>query len=150
MCRGSDTGPQWVASLVNAVGKSKFWKSTAIVVIWDDWGGWFDPVPPVYEDYDGLGFRIPMIIVSPYAKKGVVATKQYETASVLRFMEDTFGLGQLRPRADTKVLQTHAGEAFNFNQPPRKFKLIAGAKPPSFWIQQEQQSHAPFQNAGGD
>ena len=145
---GTDTGPQWVASLVNAVGKSKFWKSTAIVVIWDDWGGWFDPVPPVYEDYDGLGFRIPMIIVSPYAKKGVVATKQYETASVLRFMEDTFGLGQLAP-ADTRAADP-AGEAFNFNQPPRKFKLIAGAKPPSFWIQQEQQSHAPFQNAGGD
>ncbi|MGB9651187.1 MAG: alkaline phosphatase family protein, partial [Candidatus Cybelea sp.] len=53
-------GPAWVASVVNAVGKSKFWKSTAIFVQWDDWGGMFDPVQPVFEDYDGLGFRVPL------------------------------------------------------------------------------------------
>ena len=52
-------GPVWVAKIVNAIGKSPFWKSTAIFIIWDDWGGWFDPVKPVYEDYDGLGFRVP-------------------------------------------------------------------------------------------
>ena len=56
--------------LVDAIGASKFWKSTAIFIMWDDWGGWFDPVQPVYEDYDGLGFRVPLLIVSPYAKRG--------------------------------------------------------------------------------
>ena len=63
--------------------------------MWDDWGGWFDPVPPVYEDYDGLGFRVPLIVVSPYAKHGYVTHVQYETASVLRFIEDNFGLPPL-------------------------------------------------------
>ena len=88
-------GPAWVASLVNSVGTSRFWNSTAIFVMWDDWGGWFDPVQPVYEDYDGLGFRVPMLMVSAYAKHGYVTHVQYETSSVLRFIEDNFGLPQL-------------------------------------------------------
>ncbi len=52
---GGGYGPSWVAALVNAVGKSKFWDSTAIFVQWDDWGGLYDHVPPPYADYDGLG-----------------------------------------------------------------------------------------------
>jgi phospholipase C len=82
----------WVSSLVDAIGRSKFWKSTAIFIMWDDWGGWFDPVPPVYEDYDGLGFRVPLLIVSPYAKRHYVTHVQYETSSVPRYIEDNFGL----------------------------------------------------------
>ena len=62
-------GPSWVAALVNTVGKSKFWDSTAIFVQWDDWGGTYDHVPPPYEDYDGLGFRVPLLVISPYAKR---------------------------------------------------------------------------------
>ena len=89
-------GPQWVASVVDAVGGSKFWNSTAIFILWDDWGGMFDPVKPVFEDYDGLGFRVPLIVVSPYAKQSSVTHAQYETASVLRFMEDDFGLAPLQ------------------------------------------------------
>ncbi len=57
-------GPSWVAALVNTVGKSKFWDSTAIFVQWDDWGGLYDHVPPPYEDYDGLGFRVPLLVIS--------------------------------------------------------------------------------------
>ena len=59
---------------------------------WDDWGGLYDPVAPPYEDYDGLGFRVPLLVISPYAKKNYVSHVQYETASVLRFAEDLFGL----------------------------------------------------------
>ncbi|MGA8326269.1 MAG: alkaline phosphatase family protein, partial [Candidatus Cybelea sp.] len=81
-------GPSWVAALVNTVGKSKFWNSTAIFVQWDDWGGLYDHVPPPFEDYDGLGFRVPLLVISPYAKKNHVSHVQYETASVLRFAED--------------------------------------------------------------
>ena len=88
-------GPSWVASVVNAVGKSKFWDSTVIFVQWDDWGGLDDPVAPPFKDYDGLGFRVPLIVISPYAKKNFVSHKQYETASVLRFAEDLFGLASL-------------------------------------------------------
>ncbi len=76
---GSNTGPKWVASVVNAIGKSKYWKSTAIFIFWDEWGGWFDHVPPVYEDYDGLGFRVPLLIISPYAKQNTSRTSSTST-----------------------------------------------------------------------
>ena len=101
-CRDSDHtncgggfGPSWVSALVNAVGQSKFWDSTAIFVIWDDWGGLYDHVPPPYLGRDSLGFRVPLVVISPFAKRGHVSHVQYETASVLRFAEDLFGLPQL-------------------------------------------------------
>jgi phospholipase C len=134
----SSTGPAWVTSVVNAVGQSKFWGSSAIFIMWDDWGGWFDPVQPIYEDYDGLGFRVPLIVISPYAKKKYVTHVQYETASVLRFMEDDFGLGQLAP-ADTRA-NDPAFDAFSFSQQPRAFKPFAGGKTNAFWQMQERLS----------
>ena len=60
--------------------------------MWDDWGGLYDPVPPPFDDYDGLGFRVPLLVISPYAKQNYVSHVQYETASILRFAEDLFGL----------------------------------------------------------
>ena len=69
---------------------------------WDDWGGLYDHVAPPYEDYDGLGFRVPLLVISPYAKKNYVSHVQYETASVLRFAEDLYGLTQMAA-ADTRA-----------------------------------------------
>jgi phospholipase C len=130
-------GPSWVTSIVDAVGTSKFWNSTAIFVIWDDWGGMFDPVPPVYEDYDGLGFRIPLIVISPYAKNGSVTHTQYETASVLRFIEDNFGLARLN-KADARATDPASdATVFNFQQRPRKFKQIGGSKPAAYWLHEQ-------------
>jgi phospholipase C len=125
-------GPAWVASLVNAIGKSKYWKSTAIFLMWDDWGGWFDPVPPVYLDYDGLGFRVPLLIVSPYAKQGYVTHVQYETSSVLRYIEDNFGLPQMAP-SDSRA-NDPAADAFDYTQKPRRFKKITGDKQAQYWF----------------
>ncbi len=134
---GAKDGPAWVASLVNAIGESKLWKSTAIFIMWDDWGGWFDPVKPVFLDYDGLGFRVPLLIVSPYAKKGSVTHTRYETASVLRFMENDFGLGQLA-KSDARANDpANDSAAFDFTQKPRKFTKILGSEPLSFWRQLE-------------
>ncbi len=133
-------GPSWVTSLVDAIGTSPFWKSSAIFLIWDDWGGWFDPVPPVYEDYDGLGFRVPMIVISPYARQGYVTHVQYETASVLRYIEDNFGLPQLA-KADARA-NDPAGDAFDYSQSPRAFTKIAGSKPYSYWIKVEGSSRS--------
>jgi len=146
----SAAGPAWVASLVNAVGTSKFWNSTAIFVMWDDWGGWFDPVKPVFRDYDGLGFRVPILMVSAYAKRGYVTHVQYETASVLRFMEDTFGLAQLAA-ADARA-KDPATDAFDYSQKPRRFKKIPGAKPSAYWMLQERRSpwHAKPKSFLGD
>jgi phospholipase C len=121
-CGGGD-GPSWVAALVNTIGKSKFWDSTAIFVQWDDWGGLYDHVPPPYENYDGLGFRVPLLVISPYAKHDHVSHVQYETASVLKFAEDVFGLGRLAA-ADRRA-NSPAGDCFDFSQAPRKFVPIA-------------------------
>jgi phospholipase C len=138
----SDTGPSWVASIVNAVGKSKYWKSSAIVVLWDDWGGFYDNVPPPEIDhYGGLGFRVPAIIISPYALGGgttpYVSHTQYEFGSVLKFIEQTYGLGSLHT---TDQRATSIGDAFDFTQAPRPFQVISAKygveyflrKPPSY------------------
>src|SRR5579863_5518420 len=72
-CLNGGYGPSWIAALVNTVGKSRFWDSTAIFVMWDDWGGLYDHVPPPQKGYDGLGFRVPLLAISPYAKHGHVS-----------------------------------------------------------------------------
>ncbi|MGA7283180.1 MAG: alkaline phosphatase family protein [Candidatus Cybelea sp.] len=139
-----DKGPAWVTSLVNAIGESKFWNSTAIFVMWDDWGGWFDPVPPVYEDYDGLGFRVPLIAISPYARNGRVTHVRYETASVLRFIEDNFKLGQLAASDARANDPANDLDAFDFSQSPRKFSKIAGGKDASYWLRAQQTPRAQY------
>ena len=116
----SKTGPQWVASVVNAIGTSKFWDSTVIFVMWDEWGGWYDHVAPPYVDFDGLGFRVPLIVISPYAKRGYVSHVQYEHGSLLRFAEDTFGLPRLA--ASDARANSPADDCLDFSQPPRAFK----------------------------
>lgn len=119
---GSNTGPAWVTSIVNAIGQSKYWKSTAIFITWDDPGGWYDHVPPKMLDYDGLGFRVPFIVISPYAKQAYVSHADYEHASLLRFVEDRWGLKSLAA-SDARALSP-AGDCFDFTQPPRKFQVI--------------------------
>jgi phospholipase C len=133
----SSQGPAWVASLVNAIGTSKYWNSCAIFIMWDDWGGFFDPVKPIFKDYDGLGFRVPLLIVSPYAKRSSVTHVQYETASVLRFIEDNFGLPQLAASDKRASDPARDPAAFDFNQKPRAFKGIPGGKAAAFWIRSE-------------
>jgi phospholipase C len=130
----SDTGPSWVASVVNAIGESKFWKSTAIFVFWDDYGGFYDPEPPAYLDYDGLGGRIPMLVISPYAKKGHVSHVHYEHGSILRFIEDRFGLATLS--ASDKRAVSPAQDCFDFNQKPRTFVPIKSKYDLNFFFHQ--------------
>jgi phospholipase C len=125
--RGAAQGPRWVASLVNAIGESKFWPNTAIFVVWSEWGFWYDHVAPPqlagqqFGNPDGLGMRVPMLIVSPYVPQGHVTHVQYEHGSVLKFAEEAFGLppnGVIDARANSP-----AGE-FDFNQQPRAFTPI--------------------------
>ncbi len=129
-----DTGPSWVASVVNAVGKSKYWNSSAIVVLWDDWGGYYDHVPPpFYDNQGGLGFRLPMIIISPYVQAHVEHT-QYETVSVLKFIEENWGLPSLG-QEDQRA--TSIGNAFTFSQAPRPFQTIPAKYSESFFLHQK-------------
>ncbi len=138
---GSDTGPSWVASLVNAVGKSPFWDSTAIFIFWDDPGGWYDPEAPAYLDNDGLGFRLPLLIISPYAKHGFVSHTHYEHGSILRFVEDRFGLPRLAA-SDTRA-NSPAKYAFDFSKGPRKFVPIKAKYPEEFFLNQPLDTRPP-------
>ncbi|MBV8344690.1 MAG: hypothetical protein JO190_06825 [Candidatus Eremiobacteraeota bacterium] len=115
------TGPSWVASVVNTIGRSQYWNSTAIFVVWDDWGGWYDPVPPpIYNSYE-LGFRVPLIVISPYAKQHYVSTVQHEFGSILKFTEETFSLGTL---GTTDVRADDLSDCFDFSKGPSKFVPI--------------------------
>ncbi|MBV8066491.1 MAG: hypothetical protein JO113_00835 [Candidatus Eremiobacteraeota bacterium] len=138
---GSKSGPAWVASVVNTVGQSQYWDSTAIFVLWDDWGGWYDPQAPKYLDYDGLGIRIPMLIVSPYAKRGHVSHEHYELGSVLKFVEDTFGLPRLAE--SDKRAKSPAQDCFDFSQAPRKFKVIPSSHDVQFFLSQPTDNRIP-------
>jgi phospholipase C len=130
---GSDRGPSWVASVVNAIGEGPDWDSTAIVVVWDDWGGWYDHVPPPQLDFRGLGMRVPCIIISPYARKGYISHTQYEFGSVLHFAEQAFNLPSLGPNSlgpgpkdlgYTDVRGASLADSFDFTQKPRSFQAI--------------------------
>ncbi|HEV2738261.1 MAG TPA: alkaline phosphatase family protein, partial [Candidatus Elarobacter sp.] len=79
------TGPAWVASVVNAIGASPYWSNTAIFITWDDWGGWYDHVKPQQFNAYELGFRVPLIVVSPYARPAYVSHVQHEFGSILKF-----------------------------------------------------------------
>ena len=116
------TGPSWVSSIVNAIGASPFWNSTAIFITYDDWGGWYDHVVPPQLDQNGLSYRLPMIVVSTYAKRGYVSHMQHEAGSILKFTEETFGLPSL---GTTDVRSDDFLDAFDFTQTPPPFKMIS-------------------------
>ncbi len=108
---GSSDGPKWVASIVRATQKSRYWKHAAIVVIWNGSGdgSFYDDVAPPQLDVMGLGFRVPMLVVSPYAKHGYVSHTQYEYASILKFIEENWNLGSL---GATDVRANSIGDVF--------------------------------------
>ncbi|MBV9720101.1 MAG: hypothetical protein JOZ77_12340 [Candidatus Eremiobacteraeota bacterium] len=135
---GSDTGPSWVASVVNAVGQSSYWNSCAIIIVWDDWGGFYDPVPPPLprDNQGGPGLRVPMIVVSPYAREtsssqpGYISNTVYELGTIVRFVEDTFNLGRLGTTDETT---NSMSDMFNLNQMPRPFQTIPAKYPRSYF-----------------
>ena len=124
------TGPSWVASIVNAIGGSSYWSNTAVIITWDDWGGWYDHVPPpkVIADRTSwgsgyvYGFRVPLIIVSSYAKAGYVSHATHDFGSILKFIEQIFSLPSLG-YADAAA--DDLSDFFNFSQTPLQFHTIA-------------------------
>ena len=117
----ADTGPSWVAQVVNAIGESPYWSSSVIVVLWDDWGGFYDHVPPQQLDYTGLGFRVPAIVISPYARAGNVSHTQYEFGSILKFIEDNWNLGRLNT---TDVRARSLVDTLNLKRTPLQFEPV--------------------------
>jgi phospholipase C len=111
-------GADWTRKVVNEIGNSPYWSHCAILITWDDYGGWYDHVPPPQLDKLGLGFRVPCIVVSPYAKRGFVDHTQYEHASLCKFAETAFGLPAMSSRDAQSADMT---DAFDFSQVPRSF-----------------------------
>ncbi len=115
---GCNHGPRWVTKVIDAVGRSKYWDSTAIVLLWDDWGGWYDNAPPLQINSTRLGFRVPMIVISPWARPRSISSTQYDFGSVLKFVEENFDLGSLHT---TDESATSIGNMFDFKQKPPAF-----------------------------
>jgi phospholipase C len=109
-------GADWTRKVVNQIAASAYWKDCAIFITWDDFGGFYDHVAPPQVDAYGLGFRVPCIVVSPYARRGFVDHTQYEFSSILKFCETTFGLPAMTAR-DAAASDMTA--AFDFSQAPR-------------------------------
>jgi phospholipase C len=126
-----DYGPDWIGNVVNAIGESGYWKSTAIVILWDDWGGFYDHVAPPQYGFGQLGFRVPAIVVSPYARRGYVAHEQFEFGSILRFIEDNWSLGRL---GSSDVRAGSIGSVLNFKQKPRAYVPVKVAHSRSFFL----------------
>jgi phospholipase C len=126
------SGPSWVASIVNAIGQSSYWPNTAIIITWDDWGGWYDHVAPPQVLVNCAqwgcgyvyGFRVPLIVVSPYALAAHVTHTPHDFGSILKFIEETFDLPSL---GYADAYADDLSDCFNFNQTPLKFQTIPAA-----------------------
>jgi phospholipase C len=124
-------GENFSVRIINAAMKTPQWKEMAIILTWDDWGGFYDHVrPPVHKCANGeifqSGFRLPLMVISPYAKKGFVLTTPAEQASVPRLVEDLWGMKYMSAR-DPHARDGQAGSlmgAFDFTQPPRAPMLL--------------------------
>jgi len=129
-------GPAWVASIVNALGTSpcknpdgsSYWDTTAVIVTWDDWGGWYDHVPPpILSGPQGayqMGFRVPLIFVSAYTPAGYIDNLSYDFGSVLRFIEGNFDLGEGALGFADSRSTTDFSTFYNLAQKPRPFQAI--------------------------
>jgi phospholipase C len=125
-------GQTYVTGLINTIMQSPEWKSTAIFLTWDDWGGFYDHVNPPTVDANGYGLRVPALVISPYAKAGYIDHQTLSFDAYARFIEDDFLGGQRLdpttdgrpdPRPDVRENESALGNLakdFNFNQKPLK------------------------------
>jgi len=129
-------GQAYVTSIVNAIMRSSAWRSTAIFLTWDDWGGFYDHVRPPVVDASGYGFRVPGLVISPYARRGRIDHQRLSFDAYAKFIEDRFLGGQrLDPRTDGRpdsrpsVRERASGlgdlrRDFDFRQHPRSPVLL--------------------------
>jgi phospholipase C len=136
-------GPSWIAYVVDAVGKSKYYQNTAILVTWDDWGGWYDHVIPQQYNFLGLGFRVPLLVVSAWAKHGYVSHVQHEFGSILKFTEEVYGLPSLGQRDQ---YADDLSDCFDFSQTPPKFVPIRLITKPEVMIKRLEHDNGPNDN----
>jgi phospholipase C len=112
---GVCAGENWTVEQINAIMQGPAWPTTAIVLTWDDFGGFYDHVAPPAADQFGYGPRVPLIVISPYVKEGIVSHTVYEFASVLRLIETRFNLNPLTAR---DAIASSLLDVFDFSQVP--------------------------------
>lgn len=122
-------GQKYVVRLVNTIMQSQYWKDSAIFIVWDDWGGFYDHVPPPMVDQYGLGLRVPALLISPYARQDYVSHRLYEFSSFLTLIEDQFGLKALTNR---DLNANSFGVEFDFSQTPRSPLVLDPNNPPAW------------------
>jgi phospholipase C len=136
-------GQAWVTSLINAIGRSSAWDTSAIFVTWDDWGGFYDHVePPATRDGLGYSMRVPALLISPYARKGYIDHHTLSFDAYLKLIEDRFLGGQRLdpekdgrwdPRPSVRENEPILGnllDEFDLSQPPRPPLLLPTRPPP--------------------
>jgi phospholipase C len=135
----STGGPSWVSSIVNAIGTSSYWSNTVIIITWDDWGGWYDHVAPTVVNNGTswgsgyvYGFRVPLIVISPYAKAGYISHVTHDFGSILNFIEQNFGLSSLG-YADAHTTDA-LSDCFNWSQTPLKFTTISAQHDAAYFL----------------
>jgi hypothetical protein len=139
--QGADNGPDWLSYILNAIGSSEYWNTTAVIVTWDDWGGFYDNYTPAAagttwpyhmtpnpysappntgntSDPNEWGYRVPLMVLSPYlATPGVIATPLISQGAILNFIENNFDLGNNLLGGDDLTNGTHdLSEMFNFSR----------------------------------
>jgi len=109
-------GENWTVQQLNAIMQGPDWNSTVVFLTYDDFGGFYDHVPPPQLDLFGLGPRVPLLIISPFAKAGYISHTVYEHSSILKFVETRYNLPALtaRDRMASDML-----DSFDFTQPPQ-------------------------------
>jgi phospholipase C len=130
------TGQRYVTGLINSIMQSPNWKSTAIFLAWDDWGGFYDQVVPPRVDRNGFGLRVPAMVISPYARKGFIDHHTLSYDAYNKFIENDFLNGRRLnpltdgrpdPRPDVREALPEVGSVsrdFNFNQRPRRPMIL--------------------------
>jgi phospholipase C len=134
------SGPSWVASIVNAIGASPYWSDTAIIITWDDWGGWYDHVAPKITNSYEYGFRVPLIVVSPYAKPAYVSHVTHDFGSILKFIEEVFQVSELG-YADTPA--DDLSDCFDLQQAPIVFQPFAAPLNATFFLNDKRPPQGP-------
>jgi len=118
-------GGKATQTMIQALMQSDSWKSSAYFLTYDDWGGWYDHVSPPQVDARGYGFRVPSLLVSPYAREGYIDHTLLDHTSILKFIEQNWNIPPLAER-DAKA--NNFTSAFDFSSPPRQPVFIAATR----------------------
>jgi phospholipase C len=148
-------GPAWVAAIVNSIGHSTscdnnagYWNNTAVIITWDDWGGWYDHVPPPISTLPNqggyqYGFRVPLIVVSAYTPEHYINNYHHDFGSILRFIEHNFGIEEGDLGFADKRATTDLGSFFQMNEKPRAFRQISAPVDADFFLNDKRPATDP-------